>query len=276
MKRLIVFILGVLWLAPVPLFAADSCRLAYGWKPGQTWKGEVMNIYDSSAQGREANQKNRSQITYRISKGDRAGWVHVKARIRNRQMQGGMDISRVLYEAEVHSSGQLRNVHYTGSLMPEEQARQMQQMPEQMQAMMRKSYDMTAEMMKQAVFWFPELPEDELQIGDEFEVIRKSGASMPGMMQMQSVTKQVYVLEDIDNGLAYFSVRDRSVVRYKGMGSGTTRIGGKSDAVFDLKQGMWVEINSRSKVSGNYSMGGGGSDGSSAGVTLTRYVMELQ
>lgn len=275
MRRLIVFMLVALMPAPASVMAADSCRLLYGWKPGQTWKAEIMNIYDSSAAQGES-QKNRSLITYRISKGDRAGWVHVKARIRNRQMQGGMDISRILYEAEVHSSGQLRNVHYTGSLMPEEQARQMQQMPEQMQQMMRRSYDMTADMMKQTVFWFPELPEDALQIGDEFEVVRKSGASMPGMMQMQSVSKLIYVLEDIDNGLAYFSVRDKSVVRYKGTGSGTTRISAKSDAVFDLKQGMWVEVNTRGKVSGDYAMGGAGSDGSSTGVSLTKYVMELQ
>jgi hypothetical protein len=250
---------------PTTGLAADSCTLAYGWKAGQAWQVELLSQTESSYMGNPSVQKNRQQISYRIKKSTKAGWVHVEARIRNKQMvaEGGMDISRLLYEADMHQSGQLKNVKYTGSLMPNDDAGPMAEM-------MAQSYDMMAKAMQQAVFWFPELPEDRLEIGDEFESVQKTDMAMPGMMNMQTVTKTVFTLEDIDRGLAYFSAHQRSASKITGMSSGKIKTAGKADAIFDLQQGMWVELTSKNRSSSNF----GDVGGSVESISINKYQME--
>jgi hypothetical protein len=54
----------------------------------------------------------------------------------------------------------------------------------------------------------------------------------------------VFTLEEVSQGLAFFSVKERSVTRTGGsMGaSSETKMAGKGEAIFDLKQGMWLEL----------------------------------
>jgi hypothetical protein len=75
---------------------------------------------------------------------------------------------------------------------------QVDQMTPQMKEMMAQSYKMIPEAYKNSVFWFPEVPEHRLEIGDEFEVKRKTGiGGNGGAMQMETVSKQVFTLEDV-------------------------------------------------------------------------------
>jgi len=256
---------------PVFVQAAESCRLSYGWKPGQTWQTTILSQTESSYMGNTSSVKGKQQITYHISKGAKNGWVHIEARIRNKAMEveGGMDLSKLLYSADMHRSGQLKDVRYiTGSLAPAVP----EGMPEQMVAMMAQSYDMTAKAMQQGVFWFPELPEEKLELGDGFESVQKSGMDIPGMMNMQTVTRMEYTLEDVDHGMAYFSVQERMLSRVKGMGRSETKMAGKADAIFDLQQGMWVEMTHKSQIAS--SMNGAG--GVQPAISIAKYRMELR
>ena len=118
-----------------------------------------------------------------------------------------------------------------------------------MAAMYEQSSKMIAEAWKNAVFWFPELPEDGLEPGDEFEVTKKMGMGNEGMgMKMESVSKQVFTLDEVADGLAYFSVRERTITKSNAtMGSKSdTKTAGKGEAVFDLKNGMWTDMTIKS------------------------------
>ena len=49
----------------------------------------------------------------------------------------------------------------------------LEDMPPEMKAMMEQSYQFMADAWKEMVFWFPEFPEEKLDIGDEFDMTRK-------------------------------------------------------------------------------------------------------
>jgi hypothetical protein len=88
--------------------------------------------------------------------------------------------------------------------------------------------------------------------------------------------KTEYSLEDISQGLAYFSVRQRSQTKASGMGSGSnTRTAGKADAIFDLEQGMWVEMTTKTQVSSSMA-GAAGGMGNMGGLQVSRFRMRLQ
>lgn len=279
MKRRLA-LLGLIAAMALPTYAAlalDSCRLVYKLQPGQVWISEAVSQYKSAAGG-EAMQPTRYTVRYRVQKGDRPGWVKLEAKITSHSAQaqgGGMDYSKLTYTADMHSSGELRHIAHTGSPMPPMPEEQLAQMPPQYAAMLRQSGEMMAKALQPGVFWFPELPEDRLSIGDSFDVTEKLDAGSSPMMQMQTVVKTEYTLEDVSEGLAYFSVRQRSQSKSGGMGMSTdTKTAGKADAVFDLEQGMWVEMTTKTQISGSYS--GAGMAGQTGGVQLSRFRMRLQ
>jgi hypothetical protein len=203
--------------------------------------------------GKKNTNQSKQIYEYSVSKGPKKGWVSLKARIKPQKGSSGagqMDLSKLRFTADVHSSGEIRNIQYSGNVMPD-LGDQSDQMTPQMKAMIAQSYNMIPEAFKNAVFWFPEVPEDKLEIGDEFEVQRKMGMGGSGSaMQMETVSKQVFTLEDVSQDLAYFSVKQRSVTKTgASMGaSSKTKMAGKGKAVFDLKQGMWIELTEKSKA----------------------------
>ena len=205
----------------------------------------------------------------------------MKARIKPQKGASGagqMDLSKLRFTADVHSSGEIRNIQYSGNVMPDLGDNSAQMTP-QMKEMITQSYKMIPEAYKNSVFWFPEVPEDKLKIGDEFDVQRKMGMGGSGSaMQMESVSKQVFTLEYVSQGLAYFSVKQRSVTKAGGSmgGSSKTKIAGKGEAVFDLKQGMWLELTEKSrakvKIAGLAGMGENEQDMN----IVSKYEMELK
>ncbi|MBW1851701.1 MAG: M48 family metalloprotease [Deltaproteobacteria bacterium] len=76
------------------------------------------------------------------------------------------------------------------------------------------------------------------------------GAFAQQMQAMQTVSKQVFTLEDVSKGLAYFSVRERSLTKSTAPGGGKTdtKTAGKGEAIFDLREGMWVEMTTKSRI----------------------------
>jgi len=256
--------------------AADSCRLAYKMSPDQIWVTEVVSQFKSTAAGAEAMPPTRYSVRYRVQKGGKPGWVRLQAKFisHSAHVEGGPDYTKLTYTADMHTSGELRNISHSGSAMPQLPKEQLDAMPPQFAAMMAGQGDMIAKAMQSGVFWFPEVPEDKLIIGDSFDVVKKSDAGSSSMMQMQTVMKTEYTLEDVSQGLAYFSVRQRSQSKASGMGaSSNTKTAGKADAIFDLERGMWVEMTTRTQISSSFG-GAGGSD--MGGLQVSRYRMQRQ
>ena len=229
--------------------------------------------------GKKNTNQSKHIYEYSVSKGPKKGWVIMNARIKPQKgspAAAQMDLSKLRFTADVHSSGEIRNIQYSGNVMPD-LGDNSDQMTPQMKAMLEQSYKMIPEAYKNSVFWFPEVPEDKLEIGDEFEVQRKMGMGGSGSaMQMESVSKQVFTLEDVSQGLAYFSVKQRSVTKTGGsMGaSSKTKMAGKGEAVFDLKQGMWLELTEKSRAKVQISGLAGVSDQGHDMNIIVKYEME--
>lgn len=224
---------------------AGGWRFAYRLKPGQEWIVTHAGQTETNVMGQKQVNRNKTVIGYQVGAGPKKGWVRLTGKILS--AAGGMDLKKMTFTGDMHTSGEIRNKKVTGSAAP-----QMEGMTPEMKAMMEQSFQFMADAWKEMVFWFPEFPEDKMDIGDEFEMKRKM-AGGGGAMGMTSVRKEVYTLEDVADGLAYFSVKDRSVTQIQGaMGSKTkTKTAGKGETVFDLKDGMWVEVVSRFKSATN-------------------------
>jgi hypothetical protein len=249
---------------------AESCTLKYKFTPGQKWICIFSSKNESSFMGKKNINQSKHVYEYSVSKGPKKGWVIMNARIKPQKgspAAGQMDLSKLRF---------IRNIQYSGNVMPD-LGDNSDQMTPQMKEMLAQSYKMIPEAYKNSVFWFPEVPEDKLEIGDEFEVQRKMGMGGSGSaMQMETVSKQVFTLEDVSQDLAYFSVKQRSITKTGGSAgaSSKTKITGKGEAVFDLKQGMWLELTEKSRAKVQIGGIAGMSDKSQDMNLILKYEME--
>jgi hypothetical protein len=280
MKRIFSGIVVILVLFLFTVTAnAGVVKLSYKMKPGQVWQTTMSSQSETMFMGNKNVNRTRTTIEYRVADGPKKGWVSLTARITSQKNMSGdvggqMDLSKIKFTAEMHTSGEIRNIQYSGNAMPPMDT---QGLPPEMAAMMARSANMVAEAWKDAVFWFPELPEDGLEPGDEFEMVRKidSGGAQMGM-QSQTVMKQIFTLEDVSSGLAYFSVRDRSVSKTKGIAGGKTKTktAGKGESVFDIKAGMWTDLTVKSKSRINMSNMPGMGNMTQEALQINKFVME--
>ncbi len=266
----------ILSLSLCSISTAGGCKLTYKLKPGQKWMGYMSSQSESRFMEKDNVTRSKTRIEYTVLKGPKKNWVTLNARIVSMGKKAGkIDLSRVVYSADVHQSGEIRNVNYTGDAMPD-LGEQAAQMPPETLAMIKQSFKMVPDAWKNMVFWFPEVPEEKLQEGDEFEFERKMvmGAGTP--FQMQTLNKQVFILEEVSKGFAYFSVEDRSITKGNmAMGMDTkTKMAGRGEAVFDLEQGMWLELTEKARTRMN--MGGypGGSGKDHNMRTVFKFEME--
>jgi hypothetical protein len=212
-------------------------KFRYNLKPGQTWVVSDTTQVVSEAMGFKSTTRTKRTIKYDVKKGPKSGWVTVSAAVTSLSSKSDdapVSTQNVLdgmvFKADVHQSGEVRKYSFSGGD------------PQMAQYM--------GPMMEQGIFWFPEFPEDPLAVGDEFEVTVK--AATPGMQgmggagAMKWMTRDIYVLEDVKSGLAYFSIKSRTKMDAGGM---DTKVAAKGEAIFDLNQGMWVELDTKSKSS---------------------------
>jgi len=250
-----VILIGIFIFAANASVVAGGCQLKYKLIPGQKWACNFTSKNESHVMGQKNVNQSKMVYEYTVSKGPKQGWITLTARIKSKSSggQGQMDLSKLRFTADMHLSGEIRNINYTGNAMPDRE-KEAEQMSLEMKKMMQDSYKMIPEAYKNAVFWFPEIPEEKLEIGDEFDVQRKMGMGSSGSgMRIETVSKQVFTLEEVSKGLAYFSVKERSVTKTGGSmgGSSETKIAGKGNAIFDLLQGMWLEVTEKSRAKVN-------------------------
>jgi hypothetical protein len=260
---------------------AGSWRLQYKLAPGQRWRVTSLSQSETTVMGTKDVNRHKTIIEYQVTKGPKKGWVSLVARIKSHTNEAGEDsaeqtgLTRVTYKADMHSSGEIRNIHHEGASLPN--VGTTENLTPEMKAMMQQSATLIADIWKDAVFWFPELPEDKLVLGDEFDVIKKMGVGGTGaVMQTESITKQVFTLEEVSKGLAYFSVKERSITKMKGAmgGKADTKGLGKSEAVFDLNEGMWIEFVTKSRYEVKFGAGSPMGQGASEVLDVNKYEIE--
>lgn len=274
-KDLIAVLLAVLWIFSVPA-AAGTLKLKYDLKPGQKWTGTLTSQNQTGViSGKKKRNPSKTIVEYTVKKHPKKGWVTLEARILSAgKKRSRIDLSKITYSAEVHKSGEIRNITYSGDVMPD-LGKNAANLPPQTLAMLKQSLATLPEYWKHMVYWFPELPEFGLEEGDEFDCNRKMSVGGPGPAAIQALVKQVFILEEVSDRLAYFSVKERSVTKGTVAGSDTkTKKAGKGDAVFDLETGMWLELTEKAKSKINMGAAAGAGSASNDMMLVRKFEME--
>jgi len=244
----------VLLLAPASPARAGGYRFAYRFEEGDVWKMTERSETSTEVMGTKSLQRVKRRTLYKVVRDLGKGWYRIAAEVTEQTnwdesgaSSGNNPLAGMRFTAEIHTSGALRRYRFTGG--DPQTAR------------------FIGPAMKAGIFFFPEFPDEPLEPGDDFDYDIK--IEMPGMMGMgatTSVMRMTYTLEDVSDGVAVFSVRQRMKIKGSGM---KFRTGGKSEALFDLEEGMWVEHETRTRSRGGAGFGAGG-------VTLQRSRVTLE
>lgn len=259
MNKFATLLLSIVVMAMMPASGiSGSVQLRYGLSPGQQWECTRMTHMEFMVMGKKQVQRQKHTILYKVSKGKRKGWVHLTARYinppaktaENKYAMGQYDL---IFSADFHRSGDIRNIQVQGADKPMNDP---SYTPQEKMAMVQTN-KMLAKSLQPAVFWFPELTEDPLAPGDEFEEKRTHGVKDPNMTTL-SKRRTIFVLEEVSQGLAYFSTKERLTSKTTTMGGAMdTKSAGKGETIFDLKAGMWIEYVSKTKMNFSGAMMGG-------------------
>jgi len=134
--------------------------------------------------------------------------------------------------------------------------------------------------------WMPPLPKKALKVGDSFV---HDYTTQSGMVTMKG--EDEYILDEISGNLAYFTVETQSVMVYdysklyqqqegmpqgmgQAMGNMTLAHKGEGSAIFDLKEGMFIEREMKTAYTTKKSETPGMMINSMRGTTRDRWEME--
>jgi hypothetical protein len=235
--------------------AGAGQRFEYRFDEGDIWKMSDRSETTTEMMDTKMVQRTKRVTVYKIARDLGKGWFRIAAQVtsqKNWDDTGGANemnsLAGMQFTAEVHKSGLVRNYKVSGG-----------------NPQLAK---MIGPAMKPTIFFFPAFPDEALVPGDEFDtLIRYEMPGMMGMGGMKSVIKLTYTLEDISDGLATFSIKQRMEMKGAGM---DMKSGGKSEAVFDLSQGMWIEHETVTKSTSEQGVGAGATTLSRNKVTLEK------
>jgi hypothetical protein len=232
---LVISFTATVWLMVGHSQAEAGHRLMYKFKPNQQWVKTDRYETHSEAMGFKTVSRHTTVVKYQVKPAKKTGWVALEGSIVSNTTQ--MDdqapqdlgvLQGIKYTAIVHTTGDTRQIEVSGG---DAAAR------------------LSAEAHKVSVFWFPELPEEALQLGDEFDWVQNMAIKDPSGMSITTATKWSFLLEEVDSGLAYFSIKSRSKTQTQSaMGGATMPSVNKGEGIFDLKEGMWVEWRLKGKM----------------------------
>jgi hypothetical protein len=239
--RLTLLALLATFVLVFPVLAGQ--RFVYRFEEGDTWKMSERSDTTTEMMGTKMTQRAKRLTVYKVTRDLGQGWVRMASQIisqKNWDNAGQVNEMNALagmqFSADVHKLGTVKSYKVAGGN------------PQMAQ--------MIGPAMKPAIFFFPEFPEETLEPGDEFDsIIRYEMPGVMGMGGMKSAIKLTYTLEDISDGFATFSIKQRMKMQGSGM---DIKSGGKSEAVFDLGQGMWVEHETVTKSAVEQGPGAGG------------------
>jgi hypothetical protein len=252
-RRLTLWSVLIILMLVCPAWAGQ--RFRYWFTQGDVWKMSDRSETTTEAMGTKMTQRTKRLTVYKVARDLGRGWFRIAAQVTAQknwndagQANEMNSLAGMQFTAEVHRSGALKNYKFSGG-NPQ-------------------ISKMIGPAMKPAIFFFPEFPEEALEPGDEFDaLIRFEMPGMMGMGGMKSVIKMTYILEDISDGLATFTIKQRMKMKGAGM---DMKSGGKSEAVFDLNQGMWIEHETVTKSTSEQGVGAGATTLSRSRVTLEK------
>ena len=279
-----VLIFGMILLSLSSSAWAASYLLSYALKPGDQWTATIQSQTEIRSPDKKEFIRSKTLIEYRVLQGIDPAWFMVAARVRSRtdytgrSPQTDINLYQTLFQAEMHLSGDLRNVAYqmgTSSLHPPAFGRSAPGLSAQETGPFHDFMEQWQDM----VFWFPVFPVSELKPGDSFEITQKRFITGPdNQWNTRGLGKQILTLESVGNGLAVFSVQDRSMSTTKtGFGSNIgTRSLTKTQAVFNIQLGMWVEWTNKYRGQELVNPGKSGSAVIREIMNITKYEIKKQ
>lgn len=281
-KTLLIF--GMIFLSLSSSAWAASYLLSYSLKPGEKWTATVQSQTEIRSQGKKEFIRSKTLIEYRVLQGIDPTWFTITARVRSRtdytgrSPQTDINLYQTLFQADMHLNGDLRNVAYqmgNSSLHPPAFGRSSPGLSAQETGPFHDFMEQWQDM----VFWFPVFPNAELKPGDSFEITQKRFMTdSNNQWQTRGLAKQILTLESVVNGLARFNVQDRSMsTNNNGFGSNMgTRSLTKTQAVFNMQLGMWVEWTSKYRAQELVNPGKSGSAVIREIMNITKYEIKKQ
>jgi len=151
-RHIIVFSIAVIFLMASNASAGPTL-FQYKLAPNQVWIGSISSQTETTFMGKKDINRTKSIIEYRVSRGPKSGWVSLTAKIKSQKSHSGqtglqMDLSKITFFADMHSSGDIRNIRHEGNPLPPPDP----SMPAEMKAMVAQSSKMIADAWKNAVF----------------------------------------------------------------------------------------------------------------------------
>lgn len=223
-----------------PASAEERVRLRYGWAAGQVWRATQSIARETRLADDVQRDRGVARFEYRVSAGKKPGELLLEARMlsqENEQGPSALDFSPIAFRAQVDARGlhaprfEVEDAAPAGPLAPGVQL--------ESRAVLRK----LGSAWRDAVLWFPELPERELERGEAFAVQEtRDLAETEAGVAMRIHRTRTYRLRSFEAGVARFELEDVSRVdaatAESGIASEQRAVG---EARFDLALGMWLE-----------------------------------
>ena len=224
----------------VPASADTEVRLRYGWAAGQVWRATQSITRETRLADDVQRDRGVARFEYRVSAGKQPGELALEARMLSQENERGpspLDFSPIAFRARVDArrlrapSFEIADTPAAGPVAPDVRVGQ--------RAVLRK----LASAWRDAVLWFPELPESELAPGEAF-VVQESRdlAESEAGVEMRIARTRTYRLQGVEAGVARFALEDVSRVDAATAESGiASEQRASGEARFDLALGMWLE-----------------------------------
>ncbi len=218
-----------------------------------------------------------ARFEYRVLGAEPEGTLRLEARLLSQETADGispLDYSAIAFSALIDAQGRLRGAHYEIGEARPPVVEGVAPDPIAFRQMLRQ----VASAWRGAVFWFPELPERALAVGDAFAVdeTRNLAETEPGV-SMRIRSSRTYRLLAVEADVARFRVEEVSTVDAATAQSGiASEQRAEGEALFDLGLGMWTrqELVSSQRASYTGASGVGQDRGEATASTST--LLEMQ
>jgi len=255
--------------------AGRELELRYGWSPGQIWRATQRIVRETRLPGNLQSDRGVAEFEYRVQ-GDPESTLRLESRLLSQETAAGvspLDFSAIAFSAQIDTQGRLRGAHYEIGEAQPPAVEGVAPDPIAFRQVLRQ----VASAWRGAVFWFPELPDRPLALGDSFVVdeARSLAESEPGVSMRMRATR-TYRLLALEGQVARFRIEETSQVDAATAESGiASEQRAEGEALFDLALGMWTrqELVSSQRASYTGAAGAGEEQGEVSSTTSTTLEM---
>lgn len=254
---------------------AEAITFRYGWKTGQVWRATHTITRDMRMGDVRDTDGGVARFEYRVVPSGVAGLVKLEATMLSQTTAAGaspFDFSGIRYTAILDQRGAIRGAHYKLGDAEPPALPGVEKDPVAFRQMLRN----VAEAWLPAVYWFPELPEKPLEIGEAYERDQSQpiGGTDPGVT-MRMVETRTLSLREVDGDRAIFGLTiDSRVDASTAQSSIASSRDAEGTVVFDLGLGMCVRQETHASHRAAFKGATGLEDGQSSAETVTTIEVE--